>query len=146
MSARPSAASWNCVTKRAPKRLALSAPSLPFERFAMKIRRLSMIKRASIPLRTWPRIFRKGDDRSSTPSKEIKADGMTQISRVEINHVIRAPTWDLAQHFHSQITVRIDQADTLARFNVLQDQVAKERTFARAGLPNDIRMVASVRT
>jgi hypothetical protein len=51
-----------------PRRFALSSPSNPFERLAIRIRPLSIMNRGSTLRRTWPRTCRKGGDMTSCPT------------------------------------------------------------------------------
>lgn len=69
---------------------------------------------------------------------------MLVIRRVEIHQVIRPPGGDAVKEFCSQVAVRIDDTDTPAGLNVLDDEVSQQRGFPSSCLPDDVAVMSPV--
>src|SRR5579859_7035642 len=77
-------------------------------------------------------------------SKQIEADRMPQIGRIEIGHVFDTSAWNVIKDFSSQIAVRVNDADTVARLDVLENQVAKQRCLTSAGFSNGVEVMSPI--
>lgn len=76
--------------------------------------------------------------------EQIHPDGKFNVARIEIYQVVRAFGRNVIQQFLGQITVWVNQSNAMSKLNVLNDQIAEQCGFARAGFSNDVNMPALV--
>lgn len=76
--------------------------------------------------------------------EQIQADGVVEVSGIEINQVVGTGRRNVIQKYFGQITMRINHADTVPGLYVLKGQIAQQRRLAHAGLSDDVKMLALV--
>ena len=76
--------------------------------------------------------------------KQVDADGIFVIRRVEIDEVFTALGWNGVQQVVCQIAVRVNHPHATTGGNVLNDQIAKEGRLARSRLADNIGMVPPI--
>jgi hypothetical protein len=69
---------------------------------------------------------------------------MFKVTWVEIDSLLSSGWRDVKKKVFSQIAVRIDEADSMALLNELEDEIAKERCFSRTRLPDDVGVIAGI--
>ena len=77
-------------------------------------------------------------------TKEIEANRIFHVGRVEINHVLDAMTWYVVEQFRCKIAVRVNDTNAVSGTDVLQDEISQKRRLAGAAFPDGVKMVASV--
>ena len=76
--------------------------------------------------------------------KDIQANRKFQITGIKIDEVIR-PIWrNVIQEFFSQVTMRINEGNAVSQCNVLNNQIAQQRGFARTGFSDDVDVLPLV--
>jgi hypothetical protein len=58
--------------------------------------------------------------------QQIQSNGEFQIGWVEINQVICPPAGDMVQQFLGQVSMRVNQPDTVTRRDVLNNHVPQQ--------------------
>ena len=76
--------------------------------------------------------------------KHVDPDREVEVSGVEIHQVVGTIRRDVSEDLLGEIAVRVDESDAVAKVNVLKKQIPQQRRFARAGLPDDVDMLALV--
>jgi hypothetical protein len=76
--------------------------------------------------------------------QNVQADGEFQIARIEIYQVIGPPGRNVVQQLFGQVAVGVNDANSMSKGDVLDDQVPQERRFARTGFPNDVDVLPLV--
>ena len=69
---------------------------------------------------------------------------MFKIAWIEVAQMISAFRRNVIEKFLGQIAVRIDDADAMPERDVLEDEIAKQRRFTRAGLSDDVDVLPLV--
>ena len=76
--------------------------------------------------------------------QKIEADGIFQIGRVKIHHIVGSPGRNLIENVFGQVAVGINDPDTMAVFNVLENEITEERCLARATLADAIDVLTTI--
>ena len=76
--------------------------------------------------------------------KQIEADGEVNITRIEIHHIIRSVRWNVVQQFLRQVSVRINQTNTMSKGDMLEDEIAQKRRFPGTRLSDDVYVLPLV--
>ena len=74
----------------------------------------------------------------------IYADGIFFVRRIEVNDFVGAVLRYVIQQVLNQISVRVNKSDAVIVAQILYDHILQERGLARAGLADDIDMMAAV--
>lgn len=77
-------------------------------------------------------------------AKQIEANGKVRVRGIEIYNVIRARRGNVIKQILGEIAMRVNDAYAATRFNVLKNQIAKQRGFARTGLSKTVHVVATI--
>src|SRR5439155_8515338 len=69
--------------------------------------------------------------------QHVQADGKFNITRIEIHQMIGACRRNVVQQFLGQIAVWIDEANTVSKGDVLDDEIAQKGCLAGARFSDD---------
>ena len=69
---------------------------------------------------------------------------MLKVTGIEQHNVLNPVAWHGLQHLVIEISVWIDQADSMAVVDVLGEHVQQERGLSRASCPENIAVVSSI--
>ena len=76
--------------------------------------------------------------------QQIQADGEFKVAGIEIDEMVGASRRNMIQQILGQITMRINQADTVTQRDVLQNEVPQQCRLSRTRLANQIKVLALV--
>ncbi len=77
-------------------------------------------------------------------SDQIKSNRIVQSGGIEVRHVLDTAARDEVEDVRGEVAMRINDANTVTCFNVLENQIAEQSCFARAGFPNGVEMMPPV--
>src|SRR5438045_32285 len=69
---------------------------------------------------------------------------MFKICGVEVDNIVCSPRWNVFENFFGQIAVRIDETDTFASHDVLDDEVSKKRRLACTCFPDRVEVLPPI--
>ena len=75
---------------------------------------------------------------------DVQSDGEFQVARIEIHQMIRPLRRDVVQKFFGQVAVRVNDTNTVAQRDVLQNQIPQQGGFSSAGFADDIEVLPFV--
>lgn len=76
--------------------------------------------------------------------KDVVGDWKFPVAGVEVDDVVGSPSRNIVQDFFGEVTVGIDQSASLPIFDVAYKKIFEQGGFARAGLANEVDMLAAV--
>jgi len=76
--------------------------------------------------------------------EQVKPDREVNVARIEIYQMVSALGRYVIQQFLGQIAVRVNQSNTMPKFDVLQNQIAQQSSLTRTGLSDDVDVLALV--
>jgi hypothetical protein len=76
--------------------------------------------------------------------QQIQSNGEFQIGWVEINQVICPPAGDMVQQFLGQVSMRVNQPDTVTTRDVLNNHVPQQGRLSRTRLADDIDVLTQI--
>src|SRR5581483_7232094 len=77
-------------------------------------------------------------------AEQIETDGVFRVGWIEIDDIVGTGWGNMIQQLFGEIAVRIDDADTFAGTNVLENQIAKQSRLAASGFAEAVHVVAAV--
>ena len=77
-------------------------------------------------------------------AKQIEANRIFHVSRIEICHVLNTMAWHVIENVICQIAVRINDGDPVPGFNVLQNQIAEQGGFSRSTFADGVKVMTAV--
>lgn len=98
-----------------------------------------------------PDTFQGTDDRGGNQVRwgaegaleDVEADGVVVVGRVEVHDMVGAGGWDAIKDVTGEVSMRVNQPDTMAFLNILHDEITDEGGFAGAGLADDVHMLTA---
>ena len=76
--------------------------------------------------------------------KDVEADGVLRIGRIEIHHFICPARGDEMQKVFDELAVRVNHAYAVAATHILYRHILEKGRFARPSLADDINVLAAV--
>ena len=76
--------------------------------------------------------------------ERVESDGELKVARMEIDEVIRTARRDAIEQFFGKVAVRVNEPDAVAGGDVLHDEIAQQRGFARSAFADQIEVVTLV--
>ena len=77
-------------------------------------------------------------------AQEIEPDGMFQVRRIKIRHVLDATARDVVEQVRREIAVRVYDADPMPGANVLENEIVKKCRLPRAAFADCVQVVPPV--
>jgi hypothetical protein len=77
-------------------------------------------------------------------ANDIQSNREFKVARIEIHQMVGTLGRNVVQQFFGQIAVGINQANTVSKGDVLQNQIAEQRRFAGPGFADDVEVLALV--
>lgn len=76
--------------------------------------------------------------------EQIEPNGVIKVAGVEIHRLLRSGWWDVVEQFLRQISMRINEADSMPLLDELEDEVAQERRLPGTRFSDDVDVVAGI--
>lgn len=76
--------------------------------------------------------------------ENVKADGIAAIGGIKIANIVDPVGGDEVQEDFAKITVRVDDSDTFAFFEVINGHVGDEGGFTGAGFTDNVKMAPAI--
>lgn len=76
--------------------------------------------------------------------EQIESDGVIEVAGVEIDRLLGADGRDVKKQILREITMRVDETDTVPLLDELKDEVAQERRLTGTCFSDDVGVVAGI--
>jgi len=78
------------------------------------------------------------------PSQQVEGDGELEVGGVGIDQIVGTGGWKVVEEFVGEIAMGIEQGEPVSGAEMLQDGIAQEGGFSRAGFADEVRVVAGI--
>ena len=76
--------------------------------------------------------------------KKVESDRMAEVRRIKKDDVVGASSWDVVEELLGQVAVRVDDRESSTLDDVLDDEIAEQRTLAGSRFPDHVEVLEPI--